>query len=164
VATLKIKLDDTDIDLIDAPEGFEDRLRSVWQQIPADARRDIVSCWTYQGKGGQSWPNIISIVNEGEEGCTRQGGRTIQFTRQAIEKDHRYVDCLVAHELAHVHDWEVGPASRSENPKFEPPEFELAMERYAVRLASSWGFPLPNGRSPEDHDRIYAQRLGLNCE
>ena len=143
-----------------APDGggarFAQLFRETWRRLPLYARRRILALWRepVDDRGQGIRPPADSVERrleievawrgaQGDWACCRDRGHTIYFWTEfvsAIPDD--LVPDLIAHELAHVHQWACGHdlASGLAQTRMGWVEFgTLEIEIDADEQADDWG-------------------------
>jgi hypothetical protein len=152
------------LQIIEPPEGFRAQLEAVLQRIPDIERERLFQFWSETRRNAIAFPtrNRIRFRDDGMgDACTLAQGRQISFHRRVWrDNDAEYISKLIAHELAHVYDWAVGPMSKYRGQSDHPPKEEpVKMERRAIELAARWGFASPDGKPEHEHYAKYANRI-----
>lgn len=136
-----------------APHGDGERFARLWDEtwrrLPLAVRRAIRRHWRSPkaiGYGVIQSP-LIELLDdwvvreEGGLGAVFRGGHQVRFAAEAVDAaPDDVVQDLIAHELAHVHQWAVGEMelllADSEDPDFNYSEIEL----WADERVLEWGF------------------------
>lgn len=153
----EIELGGARVRLEGTSDYFRERLIHVWGSIPASAGCEISEHSVKPLGHGVVRPVIIRVLDDmtvSSVAC--QQGKSLEFRSKEAQGDDVYLDRLIAHELAHVHDWAAGKMGRR-NP--DNPASDVDAEEYAVRIAAFRGYPLPGGISPEEHAENTLKRV-----
>lgn len=137
--------------------GAKQVLLSVWGKLPRDAKASIVKHWKTPPYSDEIPPTFSEWPlprNHPEEGRTTQRGFYVELKTSLMNRGGEPAERLVAHELAHVHDW-AGNGPTKDNPLWAEvtcdTEATIQMERYAAMTAMSWKFLPPTGESVDEY-------------
>lgn len=133
---------------------FSENLRHVWSRIP-ESDRLVISTYWKKGHSGPNFPcfGVIDYFSEEASASTLSNGFTIRFCWQevSLSPDNALI-ALIAHEMAHVHQWASGKrlSLTNEDVKgmfgIEKGDYlpllnrEGRVELHADELMTKWGF------------------------
>lgn len=124
--------------------------RLAWRRLPEEARRDIVRHWLDPDHHGIFSRPVVALTERPVDGVavavTSMRGFLLRFHALVlVEWDEERIEDLIAHQLAHVHDYAVDGTDLSQylwsdESLATAERASAAMEEYAMETMRDWGF------------------------